>query len=123
MKNIIKPTQREEFECYSDFSGERFFGDIPEVEMKVSFNYGSLYDGSSIEFHLSEKETNEILLLIRSKLCENTKNKIKTYLEKIEMDYDSAVQFREWDSCDFYSSNMQMYKFLLNEKYDDEGEK
>jgi hypothetical protein len=116
MKNIIKPKQREESEYYSDFSGERFFGDIPEVDMKLSFNYGSSYDGSNIEFHLSEQEAMEILLIIRNKLCDNTKNRIKTYLEKIETEYDSAVQFREWDSCDLYSSNMNMYKFILNEK-------
>jgi hypothetical protein len=116
MKNIIKPKQNEQSECYSDFSGERFFGDIPEVEMKVSFNYGSSYDGANIEFHLSEQEAMEILLIIRNRLCDNTKNKIKTYLEKIEMDYDSAIQFREWGSCELYSSNIDMYRFLLNEK-------
>ncbi len=116
MKNIIKPKQNEQSECYSDFSGERFFGDIPEVEMKVSFNYGSSYDGSNIEFHLSEQEAMEILLIIRNRLCDNTKNKIKTYLEKIETDYDSAIQFREWGSCELYSSNIDMYRFLLNEK-------
>jgi hypothetical protein len=88
MKNIIKPIQKEEAEYYSDFSGERFEHDIPEVEIKFSFEYGSKFDGSSFDIHLSDEESKEILLLIKSKLSDKTKQKINSYLEKAEKDYD-----------------------------------
>ena len=80
MKNIIKPAQKEDAEYYSDFSGERFEHDIPEVEIKFSFEYGSMFDGSSFDIHLSDEETKEILDLIKNKLSNRTKEKLNSNL-------------------------------------------
>lgn len=118
MKNIIKPTQKEEAEYYSDFSGERFNHDIPEVEIKFSFEYGSKFDGSSFDVHLSDEEAKEIILLIRSKLSEKTKQKLNDFLEKTEKDYDDCIQFRDWDASDFHASSIGMYRFLLNKEFE-----
>lgn len=116
MKKIIKPLQKEESEYYCDFSGKKFDNNIPEVELKLSFNYGSKFDDSSIEFHFEEKEINEILLLLRSKLSKRTKKKINSFLKQSENKYEDSIKFREWDSCDYYASNIEFYKFLLNKQ-------
>ena len=118
MKKIITPSKKEESEYYCDFTGKKFQHNIPEVEIKLSFNYGSKFDDSGFEFHFEEKEINEILLMIRSKLSKKTKKKIKSFLKDVENKYDDSINFREWDSCDFYASNIEFYKFLLNEKID-----
>ena len=83
MKKVIKPITREESEYSSDFSGERFHLDIPDVTIKVSFNYGSRFDDSEIEFHLSDKETEEVLSFIKNKICDKTKDYLRNNANEV----------------------------------------
>lgn len=113
MKKILKPEQREECEYYSDFSGERFEHDIPEVVLKLEFGYGSPFDDSNWEFHLTHDESLEVLNIIKQKICDKTKQSLSEELIKNEKDYDSSMQFRDWNSCDFLASKMDMCKFFF----------
>lgn len=114
MKIVTKPQQKEEIEIYSDFSGERFQYDIPEVTIKFDFEYGSKYDDAQIEFHFSDKEADDILKLIKTNLSEKTKDNIKKYLEESNKKYDECMDFRDWDGCDYYGANIELYKYFLN---------
>jgi hypothetical protein len=114
MKIITKPRQEEEAEIFSDFSGERFHYDIPEVTIKMSFNYGSKFDDSDIEFHLNEEEADDILNLIKSRLSDKTKQVISERLEKSEKDYEDSFQSRDWNGCDYYIASTNLYRYLLN---------
>jgi hypothetical protein len=113
MKIIVKPKQKEEAELYSDFSGDRFEHDIPEVELKLSFNYGSKFDQSSLEFHLSDSDAVELLETIKYKLSKKTKEDLNAKLEKLENNYNESVDVRSWESCDYYGNNIDLYRYLL----------
>lgn len=114
MKIITKPRQEEEAEIFSDFSGERFQHDIPEVTIKMSFGYGSKFDDSEIEFHLNEEESKDILNLLKSKLSNKTKQIIDERLQKAEKNYDDSFQCRDWHGCDYYAASVDLYKYFLN---------
>ena len=114
MKIITKPQQKEEVEIYSDFSGERFHHDIPEVTIKFSFEYGSKYDDSQIEFHLNDNEAKDILELIKAGLSDKTKENIKKCLEKANKEYDECMDFRDWNGCDYHGASIELYKYFLN---------
>jgi hypothetical protein len=114
MRKIVKPKQNEECEYYSDFSGERFDHDIPEVVLKFEFGYGSPFDDSNWEFHLTHDESTEILQIIKNKISNNTKQDFAKTLKECEKKYDSSIESRDWSSCDFLASDICMCKFFLN---------
>lgn len=119
MKIVTKPMQQEEAEIFSDFSGERFHHDIPEVTIKMSFNYGSKFDDSEIEFHLSDSESKGILELINARLSERTKQVIDERLQKTEKNYEDAFQCRDWNNCDYYLGSIDLYKYFINHNGDE----
>jgi hypothetical protein len=116
MKKIIKPAQKEEAEVYSDFSGERFNHDIPEVTLKFEFNYGSQFDDSRLEFDLTDKEAKEILDLIKSKLSPKRKELMKNNLEESSTNYEQCMESRDWDGCEYYGNNNLLYKYFLDQE-------
>jgi hypothetical protein len=116
MKKIIKPAQKEEAEAYSDFSGERFDHDIPEVTLKFEFNYGSQFDDSRIEFDLTDNEAKEILDLIKSKLSQKRKELMKKNLKESSTNYEQCMESRDWDGCEYYGSNNLLYKYFLDQE-------
>ena len=59
MKKITQKSQKEEAVYFSDFSSEGF-EEFPPVTINISFGYGSKYDGTDIEIHLSDKEFSSI---------------------------------------------------------------
>ena len=116
MKIVTKPKQEEETEIFSDFSGERFTYDIAEVTVKLTFNYGSKFDDSEIEFHISDLESESILELINTRLSEKTKTIINERLQKTQKNYNDAFQCRDWDNCDYYGANANLYRYFLKIK-------
>lgn len=116
MKKIVKPAQNAETEVYSDFSETRFDHDIPEVSIKFDFNYGSKFDDSSIEFHLTEEESKEILQLIKSKLSQQRKDQMLERLMKANANYELCMDSRDWDGCDFYGSDVFLCKYFLDKE-------
>jgi hypothetical protein len=119
MKNIIKPQQREEAEIFSDFSGERFEHDIPEVTLKFSFNYGSKFDDSEITFHLTDKESEGILETIKKRLSQKSKDLMETQLNKVSKDYSDSFDCRDWNGCDYYLASMDLFRYFLDLKEND----
>jgi len=113
MKKTIKVKTDEECEYYSDFSGKRFEHDIPEVVLNLEFGYGSPFDDSKCEFHLTHDESVEILQLIKNKISNKTKKVLTESLKKSEKQYESSIKSRDWNSCDFLASEIDMFKFLL----------
>ena len=112
MKKITKPQQREEAVYYSDFSG-KFLSECPPVELKISFNYGSGYDGSELRFDLDDEDIKEILLLIKSKLNPDTKKALKDACKKLDNEYQNNIVSRDWDQCEHMSNNMDLIRELL----------
>lgn len=113
MKKIIKPAEREEAVYYSDFEG-RCFGEFgPECTLKINFNYGSEHDGSDIEFHLTDEELQPILELIKSKLSVEYKKNIKKEIEENDEKYEDSIDSRDWQSCEYYATNVELLKKLL----------
>lgn len=114
MKKVIEPNKKEVAEYYCDFSGERFLHDIPEVTLKFYFGYGSRFDDSEVEFHLTEKESFQILNMIKNKLSEKTKLMFEKSLNESEACFESALHSRDYNGCDYYSANREMYNYFLN---------
>lgn len=113
MKKIIKPAQKEKAEYFSDFSGESFNNFHPDVEIKFEFNYGSEFDGSKIEFHLTNQEAKHVLDFIRMNLSQDKITELKTKLESVKEDYEDNVNARDWQSCDYFSNSIDLYRYLL----------
>jgi hypothetical protein len=116
MKKVLEESKREVAEYYSDFSGERFLHDIPEVVLKMSFGYGSRFDDSEFEIHLTDEENKQILNLIKNNLSDKSKDFISKLLDTNEVNLESAIHSRDYNSCDYYSSNCNLFSFLLDKK-------
>lgn len=116
MKQIIKPAQKEIAEYVSDFSGKIFGNFYPHVQLKFEFNYGSEFDGSKVEFHLTDQEAKHVIDFIRINLSENKITELKTRLESVEEDYEDNMNARDWQSCDYFNNNIELYKYLTNDK-------
>jgi hypothetical protein len=116
MKKIIKPQQQEDAVYYSDFTGECFGDSWPPVEIKIEFNYGSKYDSGNLQLHLTDKEVDPIIELIKANLSEDKKFELKKLIKKIESQLDDSIDSRCWDSAEICSNNLDLYKFLLDIK-------
>ena len=91
MKKIIKPAQKEKAEYFSDFSNTSFDCFEPEAQIKFEFNYGSEFDGSSVEFHLTGEEAKHVLDFIRMNLSEDKTTELQDRLESTNEDYDDNM--------------------------------
>jgi diaminopimelate epimerase len=119
MKKIIKPKREEKAEYFSDFSGKSFGDEValfgPEVEIKFEFNYGSEFDGSRIEFHLTDAEAKHVLDFIRMNLSEAKTEELRKKLEEHEEFYEENMNARDWQSCDHFGNCIFLFKYLLND--------
>jgi len=115
MKKITQPKQEEKAEYFSDFSNNSFHGFGPEVEIKFEFNYGSEFDGSHVEFHLTDSEAKHVLDFIRMNLSEDKLTELKNKLEENEEYYDENVNARDWGSCDHFGNRIDLLKYITNE--------
>lgn len=114
MKKILKPKQLEQAAYFSDFTGQPFGGlHHPPVELKMTFNYGSIYDGSDVTLHLSDKDMEPILDLIQSKLNPDYKKDLKDTLDDNNEELDAAMDSRDPMMCEYYISCNSLIKKLL----------
>jgi hypothetical protein len=112
MKKVTQPKQEERAEYFSDFSGQSFEGFNPDVEIKFEFNYGSEFDGSRVEFHLTDQEAKHVLDFIRTNLSEGKTNELKKKLEEHEEYYEENMNARDWQSCDHFGNCICLFKYL-----------
>lgn len=113
MKKITKPSQPEEAIYYSDFSGKCFGEMHPPIELKLDFGYGSGYDGSQLIFHLDDKDIEDILFLLKSKLNNETKKILKNKITTLENENEDSIQMRDWNSCDYICNQQDLLKKLI----------
>jgi hypothetical protein len=95
MKKVLKPAEPEEVVYYSDFSGKLLEHNMVPVTVKIECGYGSEYDGSSVELHLTDKGLNNLLVYLKDRLCQETKEELKRQI-------DSNCQF----SKDSYNNDL-----------------
>jgi len=81
MKKVLKPAEPEEVVYYSDFSGKLLDHNMVPVTIKIECDYGSEYDGSSVELHLTDKGLNNLLTYIKDRLSQETKEEFKRQLD------------------------------------------
>lgn len=115
MKKIVKPKQEERAEYFSDFSQASFKELPPDVEIKFEFNYGSEFDGSRVEFHLTDSEAKHVLDFIKMNLSEDKINSLKDKIEEYEEYYEQNFDSRDWESCEYFGNNIELYKYLTND--------
>lgn len=113
MKKIFRPAEKEEAVYFSDFSGKSFGEFDPPVELKISFNYGSKYDGTEVTVDLDDEEIKPILDILKQSISEDFKKTIKNRLDKLENDFEISVQMRDWDSCDRMSDTLLFWREFL----------
>ena len=113
MKKITKPAEREQAVYYSDFSG-KCFGDFhPPVQLMIDFNYGSNHDGSKLRFDLDDKDIEDVLFLLKSKLSNDTKKALKTMYTVLDDKYENSIQSRDWTDCEFICNEKDLLKKLI----------
>ena len=113
MKKLTKPAEKEESVYYSDFSG-KCFGDFHSpVELMIDFNYGSKYDGSKLRFDLDDKDLEDVLMLLKSKLSNDTKKTLKTMHTILDDKYDNSIQSRDWTDCEFICNEKNLLEKLI----------
>jgi hypothetical protein len=115
MKKIIKPKSFEEAIYFSDFTGQPFDSNFrhPPVELKMTFNYGSIYDQSEVTLHLSDKDMGPILDLIQSKLNADYKKDLQQTLDYNNEELDMAMDSRDPKMCEYYISCNSLIRKLL----------
>jgi hypothetical protein len=67
MKKVIQPLIHETSVYYSDFTNECMH-EFPPVEITILCNYGSKYDGEHLTLHLTDKDLEEVLDFIKTKI-------------------------------------------------------
>jgi len=116
VKKLIKPSSREEAVYYSDFSGKCFGEWSPEVTLKINCEYGSKYDGSTLELHLSDEDLKIIFAIIKSNVSPEFKKQIQTELNSRLKHYDDSIQARDWTDCSLTGNSIDFLEMLLDNK-------
>ena len=75
MKKILEPACEEDAIYYSDFSGKLLdsFTNASPCEVKIEFNYGSIFDGEKMTLHLTDEEAKKLLEYIKINLTTESK--------------------------------------------------
>lgn len=84
MKKVLKPSQPEDCVYYSDFSGKLFEHNMVPATVKIECDYGSEYDESRLEFHLTDIELKHLLVYIKDRLCTESKEELKKQIANLE---------------------------------------
>ena len=112
MKKTTKPAQQEEATYYSDFSG-KCFGEVAPIELKIEFGYGSKYDGSNLSFDLDDKDIEDLLFFLKSKLSNDFKKSLKNMYTILDEKYEDIVDSRDWTDCEFICNEKELIKKLI----------
>jgi hypothetical protein len=116
MKEIIEHAKKEKAVYRSDFSDYEFDEGGPDIDLKLSFNYGSKYDGAALSLHLTDSDVECILDIIKSKITDNYKKEMERLLNRYIKQYNEAVDFRDWDHCDCLGNSIDIIKHIIDYK-------
>jgi len=116
MKKVIKPAEKEEAVYFSDISGKSFGEFGAPVELKLSFNYGSKYDGTEITFQMDDNDAKPVLDLLKELVTSDFKEASKKFLENHEKSLEDSIQMRDWEYCDRMSDSIQFWRDFLKLK-------
>lgn len=83
---IKKPSKKANLEYFSDFSNKSFGDFFPHVVINFEFNYGSKFDGETIQFHFTDEEAAHVLDFIKMNLSQERFNQMKNNNENIFID-------------------------------------
>ncbi len=114
VKKVTKPSRKEEAIYYSDFSGKCFGECGPDITITLEFGYGSKYDGSSLELHLSDEDLNPLIIAIKNNISQDYKKILETELTKMDEHYENSVQARDWFNCETICNSADLIKHLLD---------
>lgn len=89
MKKVLKDAEPEDAVYYSDFSGTLLDEHWVPATIKIECDYGSEYDGARFEIHLTDQELSHLLVYIKDRLCQETKEEIKKHLDTGCLTHDS----------------------------------
>lgn len=118
MKKILKPAQKEESIYFSDVSGKLYGEFPPPVELKISFNYGSKYDGAEIKIDMDDDEVQSLIEVLKNTVSDDFKSNLNKNLNKYEKNFEDSMQMRDWDHCDMFSNNILFCREFLGKKND-----
>jgi hypothetical protein len=105
MKKIIQPEQAEESLYFSDFTGKPFMDGLPpSIELKFNFNFGSKYDGASLNFDLSDQDFESLLPILREKLSTDAKKELETTLHQLDLQLEDGIQSKCYSTCEYVSN-------------------
>jgi hypothetical protein len=79
----------------------------------IDFNYGSKYDGSKLRFDLDDKDIEDVLELLKSKLSNDAKQALKTMCSILEDKYENSVQSRDWTDCNLICNEKDLLEKLI----------
>ena len=112
MKKVLKPATKEEAVYYSDFSGKCFDQHGAPAVLNLEFNYGSKYDTGKITLHLTDKESEEVINFLKQKLNKDCIDTFKKMIYHQEVQYNEAMDFRDWNSCERIACSGDLLKKL-----------
>ena len=110
MKKVTTPYQQEDAVYYSDFSGRCFGETGPDAELQMTFNYGSKYDGSNLTIHLTDKEAQEVIDYIKSRVTQDFKNHLNKTLEEEKAMIQQSLESRDYIMGQYALNSAELYK-------------
>ena len=51
--------------------------------------------------------------MIKNKLSDKTRKTFKKIIKDQDKKYEDSMEFREWDSCDYYANCRDLYQFFV----------
>jgi len=120
MKQVIKPAEREEATYFTDFKGHSCGEFSSPVELRLTFNYGSKYDGDSIELDLDDDESKLILDVIKQNMSVDYKKQLLQKYKAVQNNYECSVQCRDWMDCETTIKSLSLLEYMLDYTNDNE---
>ena len=114
MKQIIKPAEKEEATYFTDFKGHSCGEFNSPVELIMSFNYGSKYDGDLVVLNLDDEEATLILEVIKRNMSADYKKQLIQRYKALQSKYDLSIQCRDWTECDTATKSLSLLEYMLD---------
>lgn len=78
MKKVLCSAVREQAEFYSDFTNKKLVNG-QDITVTIDCNYGSIFDGTTLELHIDDSDLDSLLQFLEQKLI--NKNLIHSFTQ------------------------------------------